>query len=252
MVFKRIFDIFFSLIGIILTTPILFLTTILVWISDFHFPLYISNRVGRSGKEFKMVKIRTMIKNADKSGVDSTSKNDSRITKVGHYIRNLKLDEITQLLNVFFGQMSLVGPRPNVKRETDLYSIEEKKLLSVKPGITDFSSIIFSDLGDILKNSEDPNITYNQLIRPWKSRFGILYIKNRSLLMDIKLIILTIVSLISKEFSLKMIIKILKKITQNSELIEVAKRKNKLKPMPPPGFNNIITTRKITFKNVKS
>ena len=99
-----------------------------------------------------------MIANADKSGVDSTGENDQRITVIGKYIRKFKLDEISQLLNVFAGNMSLVGPRPNVRREVDLYTVEEMKLLSLKPGITDFSSIVFSDEGNILKDYDDPDI----------------------------------------------------------------------------------------------
>ena len=120
-----------------------------------------------------MIKLRSMIVNAEKSKVDSTSSNDPRITKIGKIIRKLKLDELSQLFNVFIGEMSLVGPRPNVKRETDLYTKVEKNLLSVKPGITDFASIIFSDESEILKNVDDPDISYNQLIRPWKSRLGL-------------------------------------------------------------------------------
>ena len=121
-----------------------------------------------------MVKLRSMIINADKNKVDSTASDDMRITRVGMMIRAYKLDELTQLINVLKGDMSLVGPRPNVQRDVDLYSETEKRLLSVKPGITDFSSIIFSDEGDILSGLDDPDIAYNQLIRPWKSRLGIL------------------------------------------------------------------------------
>ena len=128
-----------------------------------------------------MIKLRSMIVNAEKSKVDSTSSNDPRITKIGKIIRKLKLDELSQLFNVFIGEMSLVGPRPNVKRETDLYTEVEKNLLRVKPGITDFASIIFSDESEILKNVDDPNISYNQLIRPWKSRLGLFYIKKQSI-----------------------------------------------------------------------
>ena len=126
-----------------------------------------------------MVKIRSMIINADKTGVDSTSSDDMRITSVGKVIRKLKLDELSQLWNVLIGDMSLVGPRPNVKSETDLYTKIEKNLLNVKPGITDFSSIVFSDEGDILSGSDDPDLLYNQLIRPWKSRLSLFYIEKR-------------------------------------------------------------------------
>ena len=135
---KRLFDIFASFFGLLLLSPVIVPVCFLVWIQDWHSPFYVANRVGKNEKLFKMVKLRSMIVNADKSGVDSTGNNDNRITAVGRFIRKCKLDEISQLWNVLLGDMSLVGPRPNVKRETDLYSSEEKKLLTVKPGITDF------------------------------------------------------------------------------------------------------------------
>ena len=139
-----------------------------------------------------------MVVNADKTGVDSTSSNDTRITPFGQFMRKYKIDEIPNFFNIFMGQMSFVGPRPNVKRETNLYTSEEKLLLSVRPGITDFSSIVFSDEGDILEGSNNPDLDYNKLIRPWKSRLGIFYVNNQSLWMDIKLIFLTGLAIISK------------------------------------------------------
>jgi hypothetical protein len=139
--------------------------------------------------------------------------------------------------------MSLVGPRPNVKRETDLYTIEEKKLLTVRPGITDFSSIVFSDEGDILKDQSDPDIAYNQLIRPGKSMLGIFYIEKRNFLIDIKLVYLTVIAIISKEKALKSLVTILKKLDATDLLINIASRKQNLYPMPPPGARNIVMNR---------
>jgi len=184
-----------------------------------------------------------MVVNADKSGVDSTASNDKRITGVGTFIRRYKLDELSQLWNVLIGDMSLVGPRPNVKRETDLYTNEEKKLLTVRPGITDFSSIVFSDEGDILKDEKDPDIAYNQLIRPGKSMLGIFYIEKRSFIVDIKLIYLTVIAIISKQKALKSLSLILKNLGANEILIDIALRKQNLVPMPPPGAKNIVTNR---------
>ena len=163
---KRLIDFILALIGLILCSPVLIPVIFLVWIQDWHSPFYIAPRMGKDEVQFKMLKLRSMIINADKSGVDSTASNDKRITGVGRFIRKYKLDELSQLWNVLLGDMSLVGPRPNVKRETDLYTKEEKILLTVRPGITDFSSIVFSDEGEILKNQVDPDIAYNQLIRP--------------------------------------------------------------------------------------
>jgi lipopolysaccharide/colanic/teichoic acid biosynthesis glycosyltransferase len=240
---KRTFDFILAFIGLILSSPILLPVIFLVWIQDWHSPFYIAPRVGKDEKPFKMLKLRSMIVNADKSGVDSTSSNDKRITGVGKFIRKYKLDELSQLWNVLIGDMSLVGPRPNVKRETDLYTIEERKLLTVKPGITDFSSIVFSDEGDILKDQSDPDIAYNQLIRPGKSILGIFYVENRTFMIDIKLIYLTVIAIVSKEKALNSLVVILKKINATDLLINIASRKQKLYPMPPPGAINIVTNR---------
>ena len=240
---KRISDFILALIGLIISSPILIPVIFLVWIQDWHSPFYIAPRVGKDGKQFKMLKLRSMIVNADKTGVDSTSSNDKRITGVGRFIRKYKLDELSQLWNVLIGDMSLVGPRPNVKRETDLYTIEEKKLLTVRPGITDFSSIVFSDEGEILKDQQDPDIAYNQLIRPGKSMLGIFYIEKRTFIIDIKLIYLTVIAIISKEKALNSLVVILKKLNATELLINIASRKQNLYPMPPPGAKNIVTNR---------
>jgi len=240
---KRLLDFILSLVGLVLASPILLPTIFLVWILDWHSPFYIAPRVGKNERLFKMLKLRSMIINADKSGVDSTSSNDKRITGVGRFIRKYKMDELSQLWNVLIGDMSLVGPRPNVKRETDLYTTEEKLLLTVKPGITDFSSIVFSDEGDILKDQADPDIAYNQLIRPGKSMLGIFYIKNRSFFIDLKLIILTAIAIISKESALKGLVSLLRKLKAEDVLVQIASRKNELIPMAPPGATKIVTNR---------
>jgi len=240
---KRLFDFILAFIGLILSSPILVPIIFLVWIQDWHSPFYIAPRVGKGEKPFKMLKLRSMIVNADKSGVDSTSSNDKRITSVGKFIRKYKLDELSQLYNVLIGDMSLVGPRPNVKRETDLYTAEEKKLLTVRPGVTDFSSIIFSDEGDILKDHIDSDIAYNQLIRPGKSMLGVFYIENRTFIIDIKLIFLTVTAIISKDIALNSLGLILKKLNATDLVINIASRKQNLYPMPPPGAKNIVTNR---------
>jgi lipopolysaccharide/colanic/teichoic acid biosynthesis glycosyltransferase len=162
---------------------------------------------------------------------------------VGRFIRKYKLDELSQLVNVLIGDMSLVGPRPNVKRETDLYTLEEKKLLTVKPGITDFSSIVFSDEGEILKDQTDPDIAYNQLIRPWKSRLGIFYIENRNILVDIKLIYLTVIAVLSRDKALQTISGMLSGMKAETELVQIALRNEVLIPTPPPGAFKIVTNR---------
>lgn len=241
--FQRCFDIIISLIVLAIVAPVLVPTVIAVWLYDFRLPFYIAPRVGKNGNIFKMVKLRSMVLNADRSGVDSTSKQDPRITPVGHFVRRYKLDELCQLWNVLKGDMSLVGPRPNVERETNLYTNEEKKLLDVKPGITDIASIVFSDEGEILKDSQDPDLHYNQVIRPWKSRLGLLYIKNRSNALDIKLIMLTALTLVSKSAALRHIQNLLSKLGANQLLLEVVRRDKTLTPYPPPGSNEIVVSR---------
>lgn len=243
MILKRLFDFFLSFFGLIFLSPLLLPVILLVWLQDFKSPFYISYRTGKNEEQFKMVKLRSMIVDADKSGVDSTSSNDKRITKVGKFIRKFKLDELTQLWNVLRGDMSLVGPRPNVKKETDMYTIDEKNLLVLKPGITDFSSIVFSDEGEILENKTNPDLAYNQLIRPWKSRLGLIYVNNQSFILDIQLIIYTLISIFSKEISINWIVRKLKSLNVNNEIISIAKRKIDLYPHPPPGNKNIVTER---------
>ena len=240
---KRFFDICFSLIGLIIASPFLLIVSFFIWFEDKGSPFFMADRVGSRGKLFKMIKLRSMVLNANKSGVESTSASDKRITKTGKYIRKFKLDELSQLWNVFKGDMSFVGPRPNVVSETNLYTNIEKKLLKVKPGITDYASIVFSDEANILKDFTNPDLAYNQLIRPWKSRLGLFYVNNNNLLIDIILIFITLISLFSRKFSLKLLSKLLTALNAPKELIEISLRKFELHPFPPPGSDEIVTQR---------
>jgi len=240
---KRLMDVFVSSLGLLITSPLLIPVLFLVWFQDFHSPFYVAPRVGKNGKIFKMVKIRSMRVNADRAGIDSTSADDSRITSVGRFVRRYKLDEIGQLWNVLTGDMSLVGPRPNVPREVALYTEEEKKLLSTKPGITDFASIVFADEGEVLKGSVDPDLSYHQLIRPWKNRLGLLYIQKQSTFLDLQLVYLTGVSTVSRENALNGISHILNCFGADSQLVKIARRQNDLTPFPPPGAKDIVKAR---------
>ena len=240
---KRIFDVVASSIGLILLSPLLLPVMLLVWLQDYHSPFYIAPRVGRGEKIFKMFKMRSMIINADKSGVDSTSSQDKRITPLGHFIRKCKLDELTQLINVLTGDMSLVGPRPNVKRDTDIYTQVEKKLLTVRPGITDLASIVFADEGDILKDSKDPDLDYNQLIRPWKSRLALLCLEHQSFFFDFRIVILTAQAIVSRSSALAGVVALLKEIKAPQDVIRVAQRQEKLLPHAPPGATSVVTSR---------
>ena len=139
-----------------------------------------------------MLKFRTMVVDAEKIGASSTAEDDPRITRVGAVLRRYKLDELPQLINVFRGDMSFVGPRPQVQWAVDLYTEEERDLLSVRPGITDYASLRFSNEGEILKGSADPDEAYFELIAPEKIRLGLEYVRTRSFWVDLKLIFLTI------------------------------------------------------------
>ena len=240
---KRLFDILISLLGLIILSPVLLVFMYLVYHQDRHSPFYVAPRVGKDGLMFKMLKLRSMSVNADKSGVDSTSVDDVRITPIGHKIRRYKLDEFTQLWNVLIGDMSLVGPRPNVASDTDLYTDIEKGLLVVRPGITDFSSIVFSDEGEILEGKEDPDLSYNQLIRPWKSRLGLAYIENQSIFLDIQIIFYTVVAIISKPKALIWVAKKLNNLDVDADTVRVSRREVNLFPFPPPGSDEIVSSR---------
>ena len=243
---KRPFDIAASAVGLALTAPVLLVAGFLVWKQDRHSPLYLAPRVGRGGRPFQMVKLRSMVVNAQSTGVDSTGASDPRITPIGHFIRRFKLDELTQLWNVLRGDMSLVGPRPNVKRETDLYTAVERRLLDVKPGITDIASIVFSDEGEILKDAADPDIAYNQLIRPGKSRLGLFYIDHRSMWLDLQLVLLTAVAVVSRRRALHALQRLLRRLDAPAELVQIAGRAGPLVPAPPPGSTRIVSSRTAT------
>ena len=176
----------------ILLSLLLFLTIILILLfvfkEDLNNPIYSSTRVKKNSKKFSLFKIRSMKVSNQINKIKSTSFYDPRISKMGKFIRKYKIDEIPQLLNILKNDMSLVGPRPNVIEEVSLYSNEEIKLLDVKPGITDFASIIFSDEADILKDSKNPNLDYNLLIRPWKSLIGLYYVENNNFIMDLEIL----------------------------------------------------------------
>lgn len=202
---KRLFDLAMALPAVVVTMPILAVVFLIIWLHDRGNPLYIPRRIGKDGKPFPLFKVRTMIVDADKSGVDTTIQGDSRLLPFADRLRRYKLDELPQFWNVLLGHMSLVGPRPNVAREVEKYTVEERRLLSVKPGLTDFSSIVFSDLGERLAGQKDANWAYETMIRPWKSRLGLFYVDNRTLIMDIVLIAATAVAVFNRQTALRLI-----------------------------------------------
>jgi len=232
-----------SALGLVAASPVLLPVMFLVWWKDKHSPFYVATRVGKDRRPFQMVKLRSMVVNADQSGVDSTSASDARVTPIGLFVRRFKLDELTQLWNVLYGDMTMVGPRPNVKRETDLYTHAEQGLLSVRPGITDFASIVFSDEGDILKGHPDADIAYNQLIRPGKSTLGLFYIERRSLWIDVQLCWWTAIAIVSRRRALDGLQRTLRRLEATPEILMLAARREPLVPSPPPGSDHVVTSR---------
>jgi len=193
---KRLFDIATSLIGLAILGPILFIIALRIRHEDGGPVFYRGLRVGRHGKPFRIFKFRTMAVDAERQGTSSTSDDDPRITRIGKFLRKYKLDELPQLINVLKGDMSIVGPRPEVKKFTDLFSKEERAILTVRPGITDWASIWNPDEGVLLKGSLDPDRDYLEKIRPEKIRLQLKYVRERSLMIDLKIVLLTLLTLI--------------------------------------------------------
>ncbi len=193
---KRTFDIITSLSGLVLLSPLIFFLIIFIKFDSPGPAFYRGERVGRFGKTFRIFKFRTMVADAEKLGGPSTASDDSRITGVGKFLRKYKLDELPQLVNVLKGDMSIVGPRPEVLMEVETYTKEERRILEVRPGITDWASLTFHNEGEILKGSPDPHQVYREEIKPEKMRLALKYVDERSFLTDIKIILETLLTLV--------------------------------------------------------
>lgn len=193
---KRLFDIFFSSIGIIFLLPFFIIISILILLDSKGGIIYKQERVGKGDVIFKVLKFRTMRPDSFSKGALTVGSRDPRITNVGYYLRKYKLDELPQLFNVLFGEMSFVGPRPEVKKYTDLYTPEQKKVLSVRPGITDYASIKFRNENDLLASSDDPEKLYIEEIMPEKLKLNLEYINDNHILKDIKIILDTFYTIV--------------------------------------------------------
>ena len=193
---KRLFDIVFSLFGLILVSPLFLVIAILIKLESPGKTFYRGERAGKNGKNFKIFKFRTMVPDAEKLGGPSTAGDDPRLLKIGHFLKRYQLDELPQLINVLKGEMSLVGPRPEVKMYVDMMTNDERKaILSIKPGMTDNASLWNFHESEILKGSADPEKVYMEKIRPTKIKLQLEYVKTRSFMLDIKIIIKTIIKL---------------------------------------------------------
>ncbi|MEH7437947.1 sugar transferase [Neobacillus drentensis] len=193
---KRAFDVVMSLLGLILLSPFFLIISLLIKIDSPGPVLFKQVRVGRFEKNFKILKFRTMVTDAEKRGAQITVGRDSRITRVGHLLRKSKLDELPQLINVFIGDMSLVGPRPEVPKYTQYYNKVQKRIFEIRPGITDYASIKYRDENEILALSSEPEKTYIEEIMVDKLNLNLEYLEKKSLLTDIKIIFSTIYKII--------------------------------------------------------
>lgn len=189
---KRLFDIFFSLTGIVILLPVFIIISLLIIFDSKGGIFYVQKRIGKNEKPFSLYKFRTMKTGSDKKGLLTIGSKDNRVTKVGYYLRKSKLDELPQLFNVLIGTMSLVGPRPEVEQYTKMYSAEQKKVFSVRPGITDYASIAYRNENELLAKSGNPEKTYIETIMPDKLKLNLKYIQEQNLWTDIKIIIQTI------------------------------------------------------------
>lgn len=185
-------DIIVSLIGLVLLSPFLIIISLAVRLSSKGGVFYLQTRVGKHNVDFKLFKFRTMFTDAEKKGLLTVGGRDPRITPTGYYLRKYKLDELPQLLNVFFGTMSLVGPRPEVRKYVDLYNEEQRKVLSVRPGITDYASLEYFSENELLAQSADPEQTYIQEVMPAKLALNKKYISEAGVFTDTKIILKTI------------------------------------------------------------
>ncbi len=193
---KRIIDIFLSGLGLFFLSPFFIVIAIWIKIDSRGGIFYRQLRVGKNDKEFKVFKFRSMRVGSDMKGLITVGGRDPRVTRSGYYIRKYKLDELPQLINVFIGDMSLVGPRPEVRKYVDMYTEEQRKVLSVRPGISDYASIEYMDENVFLESAEDPDKTYIEEIMPAKIKLNMKFINNPSLANYFKIIWLTIVGII--------------------------------------------------------
>lgn len=191
----RIFDILFATLGLVILSPLLIFVYVAIVLESRGGGFYRQERTGRYGKPFRLIKFRSMYVNADKHGLITVGGHDNRITRVGYYIRKYKIDELPQLINVVKGDMSIVGPRPEVKKYTDLYTEEQRKILDVRPGITDYASIKYVDENEILGTSDNPERTYIEHIMPDKIKLNMIYISQNDIKEYFKIIFLTLANI---------------------------------------------------------
>lgn len=189
---KRVFDVIFAAIGIVALLPLLIVTGLAVLFTSRGPVFYVQSRVGRHNTDFRLYKFRTMYAGESSKSLLTIGDRDSRITKVGYWLRKYKIDELPQLVNVLLGDMSLVGPRPEVRKYVDMYDVQQQRVLSVRPGITDWASIHFRDESQLLSTADDPEHFYITEIIPSKLHSNLKYIDHHNLIVDLRIIISTV------------------------------------------------------------
>ena len=194
---------FLALLILIILSPFLILCAFCVWVYDRRSPWYVPFRVGKGGRLFKMIKLRTMLPDADKINIVATAANDKRITPIGKFLRKFKIDEFFQLLNVLKGDILLIGPRPQLVSEYNSFTDKEKHIVDVTPGMSDFSSLFLSKMENFLSKNKEPYDTYYKFCRPIKSRLALFYVKYKSIWVDVQLLFYNFTNFISHKWTIK-------------------------------------------------
>ncbi len=194
---KRVLDFLCSLVVLVLLLPVWLVVALLIVLESRGGVFYVQKRVGKDNRDFNLYKFRTMRPDSDSKGLLTVGARDSRITRVGYFLRKYKIDEFPQLLNILKGDMSIVGPRPEVRKYVDLYTPEQMRVLSVRPGLTDYASIRYVNENEVLAASDNPERTYIEEVMPAKLALNLQYIDNQSLKEDFKLIFKTFTAILS-------------------------------------------------------
>lgn len=215
---KRLFDIIASLFGLIVISPVMLILSLIIVLDSPGGVFFRGPRVGKNGETFRIFKFRSMVKDCEGKGKWNVGDDDNRITRTGHFLRKTKLDELPQLINVLIGDMSFVGPRPELRIYVDMYTEEEKKILDLKPGITDYASIVNSSQFITFTEAADPDTAYLEYIRPLKLKLQLYYREHHSFFGDMKLIFWTIWKVISKTKSIPKEIQYI--VDEHSEMLK--------------------------------
>jgi lipopolysaccharide/colanic/teichoic acid biosynthesis glycosyltransferase len=238
----RVIDIAGGLVGTIIGLPFILIAMLAIWLEDRHNPFYVAERIGAGGKPFRFIKLRSISMRKEVRPDEIISARDPRVSRLGHFLRASKIDELPQFWHVLSGQMSLVGPRANVRSIVDAFTDEERRIVSIKPGITDLASIVFMNLGKVLEDSENPKLDYNRLVRPWKSRLALIYVENPTVSLSLQTMWLTFLAFFNHDRALKGVARIAEKYQSDPKLSEAIVSRDRLEPYPPPGATEVITS----------